>query len=193
MHDNGGETGSIVMGLRLSLLLVLAIVSPAAAQTSGYSGQQEREIKALSAEETADLLAGRGMGAARAAELNHFPGPAHVLEMQAQLELSARQIRAVQDSFDRMSAAARPLGIEIVAAERRLDEAFASGAIDPETLRAETVAIGELQGRLRAVHLTAHLETRDQLSPEQIARYDALRGYGGDVPPAGHDHHPHKG
>jgi hypothetical protein len=169
-HDNGGETGSIVMGLRLSLLLVLAIVSPAASQTSGYSGLQQREIKALSAEETADLLAGRGMGVARAAELNHFPGPAHVLEMQAQLELSARQIRAVQESFVRMSAAARPLGIEIVAAERRLDEAFASGAIDPETLRAETAAIGELQGRLRAVHLAAHLETRDQLSPEQIAR-----------------------
>jgi hypothetical protein len=99
----------------------------------------------------------------------------------------------VQDSFDRMSAAARLRGIEIVAAERRLDEAFASGAIDPETLRAETAAIGELQGRLRTVHLAAHLETRAQLSVEQIARYDALRGYGGGAPPAGHDHHPHKG
>ena len=54
------------MRLRLGLLLVVAIAGPAAAQTSGYSGQQGREIKALSAEETADLLAGRGMGAARA-------------------------------------------------------------------------------------------------------------------------------
>jgi predicted DNA-binding mobile mystery protein A len=43
------------------------LAMPAAAQTSGYSGEQSREIKALSAEETADLLAGRGMGAARAA------------------------------------------------------------------------------------------------------------------------------
>jgi hypothetical protein len=181
------------MRLRLGVLLVVAIAGPAAEQTSGYSGQQGREIKALSAEETADLLAGRGMGAARAAELNHFPGPAHVLELRAQLGLSARQIRAVQDSFDRMSAAARPLGVEIVAAERRLDEAFASGAIDPKTLRAETAAIGELQGRLRAVHLAAHLETRALLSQEQIARYDALRGYGGGAPPPGHDHHPHNG
>ena len=77
------------MRLRVGLLLVVAIAGPAVAQTSGYSGQQGREIKALSAEETADLLAGRGMGAARAAELNHFPGPAHVLELQAQLGLSA--------------------------------------------------------------------------------------------------------
>ena len=106
------------------------------------------------------------MGAARAGELNHFPGPAHVLELRAQLGLSARQISAVQDSFDRMSAAARPLGFEIVVAERRLGEAFASGAIDPETLRAETAAIGELQGKLRAAHLGAHLETRSLLSPE---------------------------
>ena len=133
------------------------------------------------------------MGAARAGELNHFPGPAHVLELRAQLGLSARQISAVQDSFDRMSAAARPLGFEIVVAERRLDEAFASGVIDPEMLRAETAAIGELQRKLRAVHLAAHLETRSLLSPEQIAHYDALRGYGGGAPPAGHDHRPHNG
>ena len=181
------------MVLPIWLVLVLALAGPAAAQTSGYSGQQGREIKALSAEETADLLAGRGMGVARAAELNHFPGPAHVLELREQLGLSAGQIRGVQDSFDRMSAAARPLGVQIVAAERRLDEAFASGAIDPETLRAETAAIAGLQGKLRAAHLAAHLETRALLSPEQIARYDTLRGYAGGTPPPGHHHHPHNG
>jgi hypothetical protein len=106
------------MGLRLWLLLVMVLAMPVAAQTSGYSGQESREIKALSAEETADLLAGRGIGAARAAELNHFPSPAHVLELREQLVLSAEQIRAVQETFDRMSAAAKPLGVEIVAAER---------------------------------------------------------------------------
>jgi hypothetical protein len=132
------------------------------------------------------------MGAARAAELNHFPGPAHVLELREQLGLSAWQIHAVQDSFDRMSAAAKPLGIEIVAAEQRLDRAFASGSIDRDTLRAQTAAIAELQGKLRAVHLAAHLETRALLTPDQIARYDALSGYGGAAP-AGHDHRRHSG
>jgi hypothetical protein len=193
LDENGAEPGGLIMHSRLGLLLLLALAGPAAAQTSGYSGQEGRAIKALSAEETADLLAGRGMGAARAAELNHFPGPIHVLELREQLGLSAEQIRAAQDSFDRMSAAARPLGVEIVAAERRLDEAFASGSIVVEMLRAETAAIAELQGRLRAVHLAAHLETRALLSPDQIARYDALRGYGSNAPPAGQDHHPHSG
>lgn len=181
------------MGLRLWPLLVMVLAMPAAAQTSGYSGEENREIKALSAEETADLLAGRGMGAARTAELNHFPGPAHVLELREQLDLSAEQIRAVQETFDRMSAAAKPLGLEIVAAERRLDQAFASSSIGPDMLRAETAAIAELQGKLRAVHLAAHLETRALLSPEQIARYDALRGYAGGAAAPAHDHHRHNG
>jgi hypothetical protein len=187
------KPGGIIMGLRLWPLLVMVLAIPIAAQTSGYSGQESREIKALSAEETADLLAGCGMGAARAAELNHFPGPAHVLELREQLTLSAEQIRAVQETFDRMSAAAKPLGLEIVAAERRLDQAFASGSIVLDILRAETAAIAELQGKLRAVHLAAHLETRELLKPEQIARYDALRGYAGGAPPPAHDHHRHNG
>jgi hypothetical protein len=181
------------MKLRVWPVLVLALAGPVAAQSSGYSGQEHRAIKAMSAEETADLLAGRGLGAARAAELNHFPGPVHVLELREQLGLSDGQIHAVQDIFDRMSAAAKPLGGEIVAAERRLDEAFASASIVPDTLRAETVVIAQLQGRLRVVHLTAHLETRALLTQDQIARYDALRGYGGDVSPSGHDHHHHNG
>ena len=60
-------------------------------------------------------------------------------------------------------------------------------------MRAETAAIAGLQGRLRAVHLAAHLETRALLSAEQIARYDALRGYAGNATPAGHHHHLHNG
>jgi hypothetical protein len=179
--------------LRLWALVVMVLAIPAAAQTSGYGGQESRAIKALSAEETADLLAGRGMGAARAAELNHYPGPAHVLELREQLGLSAEQIHAVQEIFDRMSGAAKPLGAEIVAAEKHLDEAFGLGSIAADTVRGETAAIAELQGKLRAVHLTAHLETRAVLQPEQIARYDILRGYAAGAPPPAHDHRHHSG
>src|SRR6516225_3537314 len=35
----------------------------------------------------------------------------------------------------------------------------------------------ELQGRLRIVHLSAHLETRALLNPDQVVRYEQLRGY----------------
>ena len=150
----------------------------AAAQTAGYAGQETREIKALSAEETADLLAGRGMGMARVAELNHYPGPAHVLELKDRLALTPDQTRAVQASFERMRAAAIPLGAGIVERERALDRAFADGRITADELNRATGDSAALQGRLRAVHLMAHLEMREILTPEQIARYDALRGYG---------------
>lgn len=53
----------------------------------------------------------------------------------------------MEETFDHMSAAAKPLGFEIVAAERRLAEPFASGSIVADILRAETAAIAELQGK----------------------------------------------
>jgi hypothetical protein len=46
-----------------------------------YAGHQERPIKALAPEEVAGLLGGEGMGYALAAELNHYPGPRHVLDL----------------------------------------------------------------------------------------------------------------
>ena len=61
---------------------------------SPYAGQQTREIKALSSTQTADLLAGKGMELAKAAELNGYPGPMHTLELATQLELSTEQKQA---------------------------------------------------------------------------------------------------
>src|SRR5262245_46650234 len=66
--------------IRMALFAVLAIVAATAgssAQTaSPYAGQEQRAIKALSDEEIRDLLEARGMGLAKAAELNPYPGPA---------------------------------------------------------------------------------------------------------------------
>jgi hypothetical protein len=84
-----------------------------------------------------------------------------------------------------MSAAAKPLGTELVDRERMLDRLFAKGEITPERLAAETIAIAALQGRLRSVHLAAHLETRALLDAEQIGLYQKLRVYGD---PAHHHH-----
>ena len=56
-----------------------------------------------------------------------------------------------------------------------------------ERLTAETAAIAEIKGRLRAVHLAAHLETRRLLSTEQVTQYNRLRGYSETGTP-GHDH-----
>jgi Spy/CpxP family protein refolding chaperone len=171
---------------RFALLsFVVALSSGAAhAEAPAYQGQQTREIKALSEKETADLLAGRGMGMARAAELNHYPGPAHVLELKDQLKLTPDQVRAVEARFEQMSAAAKPLGVELVDRERSLDAAFRNASITSDALSRATAEIGDLQGRLRAVHLMAHLEAKTILTPEQVSAYDALRGYA-DAPPSG--------
>ena len=84
-----------------------------------------------------------------------------------------------------MSAAAKPVGAELVEREQGLDQLFAQRAITADRLAAETAAIAELQGRLRRVHLAAHLQTRVLLSADQIALYQRLRGYGDDAADGG--------
>jgi len=76
----------------------------------------------------------------------------------------------------------------MIAREQNLDQLFATGHVTPDRLTAEAEALGKLQGRLRSVHLTAHLEMRALLTPEQIANYQQLRGYG-DVPQSPQHHH----
>jgi len=174
------------------VVLVLAVLVLASAASAGqsampYAGQQTRAIKALSDDEIAALVNGEGMGLAKAAELNGYPGPAHVLTIAQQLKLTDQQHQQIQAIFDRMSAAAKPLGAELVERERALDQLFAKGEITPDGLTAETTAIAELQGRLRYTHLAAHLETRALLSADQIALYRRLRGYG--EPGASMRHH----
>lgn len=150
--------------------------APAAA--SPYVDLQHRDIKAISEEETRQLLAGEGMSLALPAELHGYPGPKHVLE----LALSAQQRPEVEAAFQAMRHRAVTLGSAIVAAERDLDRRFAGGSIDLAALREITAELGRLRGELRAAHLAAHLEVTDLLTPEQRRRYAELRGY------AGHQH-----
>jgi hypothetical protein len=46
-----------------------------------YAGQQGRSIKAPSDDDIAALRKDEGMGMAKAAELNGYPGPAHVYNL----------------------------------------------------------------------------------------------------------------
>ncbi|HET6467636.1 MAG TPA: hypothetical protein VFG43_04585 [Geminicoccaceae bacterium] len=174
------------------VVLVLGLAAaPALADRSPYAGQETRAVKALSATEIEELQAGRGMGLALAAELNHYPGPAHVLELADELELSPDQRRATEAVFAGMQAEARALGAAVLEAERALEDVFASGTATPDSVTRITGEIGILQGRLRAVHLLAHVEMKALLTAEQIAHYDLLRGYTGHAPATGpgHEHH----
>ena len=147
------------------------------AQPSPYAGQQDRSIKSLSDKEMADLLAGQGMGLAKAAELNGYPGPAHVLEHAQALGLSNAQRSASEALMLKHKAAAREIGKELVAAERGLDAAFADKTIDAARLAGLTREIGLKQAKLREEHLLTHLEQTALLTPEQVSRYAQLRGY----------------
>src|SRR5262249_40158483 len=171
--------------VRMALFALLAMVATTAtgiAQSpSPYAGQEQRTIKALSDEEIRDLLEARGMGLAKAAELNSYPGPLHVLQLANELGLPDPQRKPTDTLYPTMRQRALSIGRQIIEAEQRaLDRAFANGAIEPATLRSQVTAIATLQGKLRAVHLEAHLAQRSLLTPEQIAQYDALRGYRGN-------------
>ena len=170
------------------------VASLADTAPSPYAGQESRAVKALSERETADLLAGRGMGYALAAELNRYPGPSHVIELADKLALTAAQRKGTQEVFEAMQSRAKAIGAEIIAAEQKLDTAFAAGTIDQASLSAQTGILGQLYGRVRATHLAAHLEMKTLLTPEQIAAYDHLRGYSAPSPgaapaPLNHGHH----
>ena len=181
------KNGLIIFGL----IITIPYLAFAQSGHSPYAGQQKREIKALSQEDVEGYLTGQGMGFAKAAELNHYPGPKHVLELARELLLEKEQIDQTKGAYDRMHKDAVSLGRKIVEKERFLDHLFASGKIDAEKLQELTLEIGTLQGELRAVHLRAHLEMRRILTPHQIQRYDELRGYQG----AGgeHKHEGHHG
>src|SRR5262245_24524014 len=173
--------------IRMALFAVLAIVAATAgssAQTaSPYAGQEQRAIKALSDEEIRDLLEARGMGLAKAAELNSYPGPLHVLQLANELGLSDAQRKATDSLYANMRQRALSIGRQIVEAERTLDRAFVNGAIEPATPTSQVNTIATLQGELRAIHLEAHLAQRALLTPEQITRYDVFRGYRGNSTP----------
>ena len=158
---------------------------------SKYAGEKKREIKSLSATDIEELKNGKVWGLAKAAELNGMPGPAHLLEMKEEIDLSANQIRAIEDIYKKMKQEAISLGLELIELERELNNHFANRTITDELLRQILQGIAQVQRQLRYVHLSAHLNTPDILKSEQITLYNKLRGYSSDDPcenvPKGHD------
>ena len=165
---------------------------PDAAAATPYAGQQTRDVKALSADEQADLLAGRGMGLAKAAELNGYPGPLHVLELARELGLTPEQRARTEALFASMQRDASALGARLVDEERALDALFATRQVDASRLADATKRIGALQAELRRVHLDAHLEQTRILTAAQTARYVELRGYGTAGSGGTHGGHRHR-
>ena len=136
-----------------------------------------REIKALSQQQVDGYLNGRGMGYARAAELNNYPGPLHVLELAGELELDEEQIGRTRAIYESMRARAIALGKQLLEKEQVLDRKFAAGEIDPETLNELVSDAAVIEAKIRYLHLHAHLQQKVLLSEHQVEMYNRLRGY----------------
>lgn len=179
----------------LLLTLALCVSASALAQhqhgaQTPYAGMQSREIKSLSDNDIKELRRGGGWGLALAAELNGMPGPAHLLELKDPLSLTPDQVARTQALLDEMRKAAIPTGERLIAAERALEAAFASGKIDEPSLRRLLAEAESARSELRFIHLSQHFKTVQFLTPEQIKRYNILRGYAEDpckTIPAGHN------
>jgi len=146
---------------------------------SPYAGQfsSTDSIRALSSDEVSQIRGGEGAGLAKAAELNGVPGPRHVLDLAADLGLSAEQKAEVQALYDRMHATAIAAGTVYLAAQEALEADFRGGRLTTEALQVRVADVAGLRGGLEGVHLSAHLATAAALSADQVARYNVLRGY----------------
>jgi len=159
--------------------------SGAAAENQPYAGQETRAVKALAPETVDGLLAGAGLGYAKAAELNGWPGPLHALELRDELALTEEQVATLEALRADMIARTVPLGRDLLAAEQALDDLFAKGDPSPQAVAAATARIAAIEGRLRAAHLVTHLSAAPVLTPHQAMLYSRARGYGDGH--AGHD------
>lgn len=181
--------------LALSSLAISSFAIAETAPPSVYAGQEGRAIKALSDTDVQDYLAGKGMGFSKVAELSSKPGPAHVIQLALQMHLSPEQLEQVRQLHRQMQADAAVLGKELVQKETALQAAVTRTPPSEEEVTRLILDAAATQGRLRAVHVLAHLKTAAILTPEQIAIYDKLRGYTtakGDNPDMSvHMHHHH--
>ena len=174
--------------LRAAFAALIVTAAPLWAADAPYGGMHERAVTSLSDADVAALESGDGWGLALPAELNGWPGPRHVLDMGAALDLTDTQRGQVERLFGLMQAEAQRIGGNYIDAERALDAAFADPMLDPVVLAGLVVASTNALGELRMIHLAAHIETRQILTPEQIEMYNTQRGYGADAL-GGHGNH----
>ncbi len=122
-----------------------------------------------------NLIKGEGMGQGLVAEQNGYPGPKHVLDVAEKLQLTPEQKKSIESIFKEMDSRAKELGLRIIKLEEEMNRAFEEGFIVERSVRDDAEQIGRLRGRLRAVHLIAHLRTKQVLTPKQLESYNSLR------------------
>lgn len=174
------------------LVAVTVVTSPAVAQDDDSSmskgrmqqmhGQAEGGMQGMggmlsgvSEQEKEMLLKGSGLGAGMIAMMNGYPGPKHVLEMGDELELTAAQRESIGTIYGKVKAESVKLGTELVEKDEALAALFTTGSVSTKDVEKRSREIGELQGRLRAAHLNAHVQTHAELTPAQLAKLPTMQ------------------
>jgi len=152
------------------------------------SAEPVAKTSALPADRVTGLLRGAGLGYAKPADLNGWPGPLHALEMKDALALTEAQVSELTALRAEMTARAVPLGRALVEAERALDRLFASGSPSAASVEQATAQIAAIEARLRAVHLVTHLRTAPLLTSHQTMLYRRARGASAPRDSGGHRH-----
>ena len=121
------------------------------------------------------LQEGRGFGRAAVADDNGFPGPRHILAWKKQLDLKPAQEKRVETLAERTRSKAIAKGQELQAREQELSRLLSTSKPNPQAVQKLLGQIGAAEADLRWIHIGAHIEARDILTPQQLARYNELR------------------
>jgi Spy/CpxP family protein refolding chaperone len=184
---NSVRFGSLVLACTSLLLLAPAGVpraaDPAATAGAGQSAPAHQTHPANAdmqhhhsclEEERTSIERGEGFGMAMPADHAGYPGPRHVLDMAADLHLTADQRAGMEKIFGAMKEKALARGKELFEAQARLEQMFRDGRTEAD-LREQAFRVDSIHAELRWVHLSAHLAAQKILTPEQIAKYQQLR------------------
>ena len=180
----------LLVGFAWTTFLTSGLQHPASSQhqhtaprTPLQAGEAQAAHHSFLDQERAAIERGEGFGMAMVADRNGYPGPKHVLELTAELQLTPEQQTAMEKLFAQMKAQALARGKELLLAEAQLDQMFAEGRPEAE-LQQQTNRVASLRGELRWVHLSAHLAARKLLTPQQLATYQHFRYAAHSVAPA---------
>ena len=98
-------------------------------------------------------------GYGKAAELNGFPGPRHVLDLKKELALTSKQVSEIEEIYRKMNLLAVKVGAELVAKEAFMDREFKEKRVNSKSLKKMIQSSAVKYSELRYIQLVAHLET----------------------------------
>lgn len=148
--------------------------APAPSQHAHSANAEMQHHHSCLEEERASIERGEGFGMAMPADRSGYPGPRHVLDLAADLHLTADQRAAIERLFDGMHEKALVRGREFFESQSRLEQMFRDGRPEAD-LREQSFRVDSIHAELRWIHLSAHLAAQKILTPDQIALYTHLR------------------